>query len=170
MASLEISILDALCAAARGEGPPPADGSVKPAGFRAMRGVFRDLRPEDFAHGAVVFRAAEQETERYPQPAGALNVHQLVVSAVIYAPALRVPDPEDPTREIDQPPEDATDRYVTWVRKAVMADETLGGLTHGIQEAGTSWEDDFEDAPIAAAVLLLRVSYHTLAIDPERRS
>jgi hypothetical protein len=162
MASLEIQILDALCTALRGEG--------RPTGFRAMRGVYTDLRAEDVEHGVAVVRAAGQETERAANPRGPLNLHRLQVTVAIYALAGRVSDPEDTAREIDQPPEDVTDPYVTWARRAIMADPRLGGLANNVQETGIAWEDDFEDAPLAAAVLILEVEYHNRVTNPEVRS
>jgi len=58
-----------------------------------------------------------------------------------------------------RPEEDATDDLAVAVRKAILADDSLGGLVHRITWAEQAWDGDEGEFPLAGTYLDFNVFY-----------
>ena len=62
-------------------------------------------------------------------------------------------------------PEPVADRLLTAAHTALLADVTLGGLSLGLEETDTDWQQDDADMDVAALPSRYRITYRTLAHD-----
>jgi hypothetical protein len=62
-------------------------------------------------------------------------------------------------------PDQALDPYVAWAVKAVCGTQQLASIAHDVQELGTTWDQDEEDAVLASAKQVFLVEYVTSASD-----
>ena len=69
------------------------------------------------------------------------------------------------------PPDDQMDELEMWCVRAIMDDETLGGVTHQVEEAETARDFDHEgEVFFGRTAKVFEVDYQTLRNDPELKT
>jgi len=130
--------------------------AISGAGIPADTVVFRHgTRKSDSPNQVRVFGSRE-DVERQPgETARVIATRRLTVVAELGV-----------KRVGDVAPDDAQDALYAWVVRAVMADETLGGLAHQIAEQ--TWEIDQEtlDQTYIRSAVGFEVLYDTDPQDP----
>jgi len=64
-------------------------------------------------------------------------------------------------------PDQALDPLISWAVQTICADQSTGGLTHDVQELGTTWDQAEEDSVLASAKTVFLVEFITSASDPD---
>lgn len=69
---------------------------------------------------------------------------------------------------VGDPPDDQMDELEMWCVRAIMADETLGGVVHQIEEAEADRDFDKNgEIFLGRSAIVFEVDYQTLRNDPE---
>jgi len=128
------------------------NGAGKPTGLNVHRMRTRSLKKDDLPAAIVYFDRAQTEN----------RASQLIDRRETFVIELRVQGSQGTA------PDDSIDPYYVWAVKALMADETLGGLAHRIDEVGFEVAAVEEDKIYVAGALEILVYYQTRRTDPEQ--
>ena len=146
------TILDALAAAL---GASTAGAHAKPAGLNVHRHRTMPLAQDQLPAQVVYALAEEVKTG----PARGLDDKRLARRYLQLCVEHRV-------NAGSSTPDQAIDPLLSWAVRAVCRLPELGGLTHDIQELGTTWDQAEEDTVLASAKTVFLVEYVTSASDP----